>query len=81
VLLVVEVADTSLVFDRTRKLRIYARAGIREYWIVDVAGDRLEVHRAPTADGYAERRPLSPDATAAPLAFPDLVIRVADIFA
>ncbi|MEZ0327008.1 MAG: Uma2 family endonuclease [Fimbriimonas sp.] len=47
VLLVVEVADTTLAKDRSLKGRIYATAGIPEYWIVDVKSERVEVHREP----------------------------------
>lgn len=46
-LLVVEVAESSLAFDRGRKAGVYARGGIREYWVVDVAGERVEVRRTP----------------------------------
>lgn len=52
-LLIVEVADTSLVQDRLTKSAIYAATGIPEYWIVDVRGHRIEVYRKPVAD---ERR-------------------------
>lgn len=45
--LVVEVADTSLEYDRRQKQTIYARAGIREYWIVDIEGGTVEVRRQP----------------------------------
>jgi Uma2 family endonuclease len=45
--LVVEVAETSLVFDRTTKLAVYARAGLPEYWIVNLADRVLEVYRDP----------------------------------
>lgn len=45
--LVVEVADTTLAFDRTTKAALYARAGIPEYWIVNLADRVLEVHRQP----------------------------------
>jgi Uma2 family endonuclease len=55
-LLIVEVADSTLAFDRTRKLAAYARAGIPEYWIVDVANETVEVCRAPWNDSYSERR-------------------------
>lgn len=51
--LVCEVAATSLRTDRTTKLAIYARAGIPEYWIVDVNGLALEVHTDPQGDTYA----------------------------
>jgi len=52
-LLIVEVADTSLAQDRLTKSGIYAAAGIPEYWIVDIRGQRVEVHRDPVA---SERR-------------------------
>ena len=44
----IEVSDSSLAFDRTTKLRIYARASIEQYWIVDVADRRVAVHSGPT---------------------------------
>ncbi|MCH8963265.1 MAG: Uma2 family endonuclease [Bacteroidetes bacterium] len=54
VLLVIEVADTTLDFDRRIKIPLYAEAGIREYWIVNLAEESLEVYRQPGPDGYAE---------------------------
>ncbi len=54
VLLVIEVADTTLDFDRRIKIPLYAEAGSREYWIVNLAGESLEVYRQPGPDGYAE---------------------------
>lgn len=57
-LLVVEVAEASLDYDRRRKLPVYARAGIPEYWILDVEGETLEVHREPAGDGYGQRQVL-----------------------
>jgi Uma2 family endonuclease len=48
-LLIVEVADSSLGYDRLRKLAAYARAGVPEYWILDPDGATLEVYRAPSA--------------------------------
>jgi len=51
-LLVVEVADTALRYDRRTKLGIYARQGIPEYWTVDVGRQRVLVHREPEAGGY-----------------------------
>ena len=50
-LLVIEVADSSLTKDRTVKLPIYARAGVPELWIVNVAAEEIERHRLPRADG------------------------------
>jgi len=54
VALLVEVADTSLSLDRRVKLPLYARHGIPEVWIVDLTGNRIEVHRVPGPDGYAD---------------------------
>jgi Uma2 family endonuclease len=59
VLLLIEVADTSLDNDREVKRPLYAEAGILEYWIVNLTDDSLEVHRSPTPDGtYADVRTL-----------------------
>ncbi|MBM4345914.1 MAG: Uma2 family endonuclease [Deltaproteobacteria bacterium] len=55
-LLVIEVADSSLHHDRTTKLRLYARSGVAEYWIVDVNAETVEVHTEPAGDGYATKR-------------------------
>ena len=48
VYLLIEVADSSLEFDLGAKLELYARAGIREFWVVDVTSTRVLVHRRPT---------------------------------
>ena len=53
VLLVIEVADSSLRYDRAEKMPRYARAGIPEAWLVDAAGRTVTVYTAPGADGYA----------------------------
>jgi hypothetical protein len=52
VLLVVEVAKSSLDYDRSVKAPLYARAGVAELWIVDLVGRAVEVRREPSADGY-----------------------------
>ncbi len=76
VYLVIEVADTSVEVDRTVKLPIYARAGVYEAWLLDVATECLEVHRHPTADGYQDMRLLHRGESVAPQAFPALVLTV-----
>ncbi len=81
ILLVVEVAESSLRYDRTEKLQLYASAGIREYWVVSVDDEWLEVYRSPEGNGYRESRRLRRDDAIAPLTFPDVVITVAEIFA
>ncbi len=79
VLLLVEVANSSLQLDRTVKLRIYARQGIAEVWIVDIKGDAVEVYRQPGLEGYAEMTRVERGGTVTPLAFPDLTLTVDQI--
>ena len=83
-LLVVEVSDTTLAYDRGRKAGIYARSGIADYWIVNLEGRQLEVHRRPVADAtavegfrYDERIILGEAESVTPLAAPQAVLRVA----
>lgn len=52
VLLVIEVSDTTLAYDRDTKLPLYAAAGIPEAWLVDLPGGRIERHSEPSEDGY-----------------------------
>jgi Uma2 family endonuclease len=53
--LVVEVSDTTLLFDRGPKLALYARNGIPELWIVNLVDERLEVYRRPHGESYRDR--------------------------
>jgi Uma2 family endonuclease len=53
IILVVEVSDTTLPYDRNVKLPIHARAGIPEAWVVDLQGEIVEVHAEPRPNGYA----------------------------
>jgi Uma2 family endonuclease len=75
VLLVIEIADTSLVYDRA-KLRIYAAAGISETWIVNLPDGVVEVHRTPDGGIYRETQVRHRREQFAPSAFPDLVLTV-----
>lgn len=77
--LVIEVSDTSLKFDTTEKLSLYASAGIAEYWVLDVNGRQLHVFRSPTGDAYATHLTLGESETVSPLAAPAAVVRVADL--
>jgi Uma2 family endonuclease len=81
VLLVVEVAESSLRYDRTTKLRLYARAGVPEYWIVGVDGEWIEVCRFPEGESYRERSRATRGEAIAPVAFADVTISVDDVFA
>ena len=78
-LLVVEVSDTSYRYDRYVKLPLYARAGIPEVWIVDLAHAVVEVFREPGTAGYAFAQRVERGGTIAPAAFPDAVVTVAEI--
>jgi Uma2 family endonuclease len=79
IFLLVEVARTSLDYDRDTKLPRYAAAGIVETWIVNLVDRCIEVYRDPTAAGYATRIVRRRGDTLAPAAFPDLTIRVEEI--
>jgi Uma2 family endonuclease len=74
--LVIEVADTTLRTDRGRKRTMYARAGIPEYWIVDLQHDRLEIYREPGKARYQSVLLASRGDTVTPLFAPDLEIAV-----
>lgn len=85
-ILVVEVAHTSLDFDRRHKGSLYARAGLPDFWIVNLVGGVLEVYRDPVPDaatpyGWAYRNvaTLAAPARVAPLALPSSVVSVADL--
>ena len=79
--LVVEISDTTLRFDRGVKALLYARAGIVEYWVLDVTGRRLIVHRNPGATGYASVIAYSETEKIAPLAAPGRELPISDVFA
>lgn len=59
-LLVMEVADTSLAYDKNVKLPLYAEAGIPEVWIVDLQGGRVETYSEPAGGGYRNSRSVGP---------------------
>lgn len=82
ILLVVEVADTSLATDLGLKARLFARHGVRDYWVLDLVHRELVVHRGPLREGerWTEIRRLGPEASVAPLAAPDRMILVEDLF-
>ena len=84
--LAVEVAESSLVFDRQQKSSLYARAGVADYWIVNLVDRVLEVYRDPEPDPsapygwrYRSITALAPPALVTPLAFTSSRIAVADL--
>lgn len=81
--LLVEVADTTLAYDRTTKASLYAAAGIRDYWVVNLVDHLVEVHRdpqqdsmSPTGSSYGQVSRYGRGATIAPLAAPGAQIAV-----
>jgi len=79
VLLVVEVADTTLAFDRAVKVPLYARTGIPEVWVVDLPGEAVEVYRRPASGRYAEFRRFVRGKQIVLETFPDLTVAVNDV--
>lgn len=84
--LVVEVAESSLTVDRLRKGSLYARAGLDDYWILNLVDRVLEVYRQPVRDpaapfgwSYSSREVLGPGTTAEPLAAPGVRVAVDDL--
>ncbi|MGH7396813.1 MAG: Uma2 family endonuclease [Candidatus Rokuibacteriota bacterium] len=85
--LVIEVSESSLALDREHKGSLYARAGLADYWIVNLPERALEVYREPSPDPtttfgwrYGSVTVLGPGAAVSPLARPARRIRVADLF-
>ncbi|MFN4072782.1 MAG: Uma2 family endonuclease [Thermus sp.] len=74
VLLLVEVSESSLEYDRDVKLPLYAQAGIPEVWILDLLENRLHIFRHPKEGLYTEHRVLLPGEKAEPLHFPGVPI-------
>ncbi len=76
VYLIIEVADSSLKLDCETKSKAYSKAGIIDYWVLDVVSRQLHVFRQPTEDGYQSEEIFGSDRTISPLEFPDLQIGV-----
>ncbi len=78
-LLIIEVADSSLAYDREVKLPRYAAAGIPEVWLVDLEAERVTVHRDPAGGVYQLVTVHARGDSLMPAAFPDLIIPIDDI--
>jgi Uma2 family endonuclease len=79
VFLLIEVAATSLAYDRGRKLPAYGRAGVAEVWIINIEDQSIEVYREPHLAGYASTTLIRPGEKARSLAFPDVAVDVAEL--
>jgi Uma2 family endonuclease len=80
VLLLIEIADTSLNYDRTVKRALYARHAIPEFWIVDLTAGEIEMCRQPQADGYATVDRAGRDAVLQPQLLPGVHIQASTLF-
>ncbi len=74
VLLAIEVSDSTLKFDRLKKLPDYARSGIPEAWILNLNERHLEVYRQPDGEHYLSMQIVKPETTIAPLFAPDVML-------
>ncbi len=79
VLLVVEVSDATLSFDRRVKVPLYARHGIAEVWVVAPDEGKVYVHRTPTPDGYAAAHAVGKEGSLTIAALPGVEIAVGDV--
>jgi Uma2 family endonuclease len=84
--LIIEVSDTTLLYDRKRKGSLYAKNNIQDYWIVNLKDRRLEIHRRPIPDretfygfGFAEIQIFREAETVSPLIKPEAEIKVSDL--
>jgi len=78
--LLVEISDSTVGFDLTRKAGLYARAGIDDYWVLDIQAHKLVVHRDPQNGLYRSVKVYNAREAVAPLAAPDREFQVADAF-
>ena len=77
--LAIEIAASTLDGDLKGKAKLYARAGLPEYWVVDIDGRIVHRHREPSGTGYRERAKVGWSEEIAPLCAPDAVLVMADV--
>jgi Uma2 family endonuclease len=79
VLLLIEVADSSLAYDQNQKLRLYASHGVAEYWLLNLNDNCLEVYREPHGETYAQKSTLRARDSVTLTQLPDITIQVSSI--
>lgn len=79
ILLLIEVSDSTVPYDRRIKASLYSTAGVIEYWIVNLPERQIEVYREPRPNGYRTLTRYAPGETITPLAFADITVSVSDI--
>ena len=80
IMLLIEVAESSLDQDLGEKAELYAEHGIPEYWVVDIPAERVHVHRTPENGRYQSIRPFGKAAFLSPLCQPAARLSLADLF-
>ena len=80
ILLVIEVADSTVRFDTVEKAAIYAEGGIKDYWVVDLASEVVHVHRDPIDGQYRTITMARKDDEILPLEYPQAVLNVGEAF-
>lgn len=78
--LVIEVADTTLRYDTTKKAAAYAKSGIKNYWVVDVIQRRIFFYTSPQNDKYSNETVAAADVVLSIAAFPDILIETVKFF-
>lgn len=81
VLLLIEVSESSLAYDRGEKAELYAAAGLKDYWVVNLHDSCVEVHRRPRSGEYRNIEVFGTGQSISPLAFPDVTLEVDTLFA
>ena len=80
VLLLIEVADSSLRYDLGKKANLYAAAGILDYWVVDLEHQKVEVFREPTIEGYQSREAFGVGSSVPSLHFSEVELATQALF-
>ncbi len=80
ILLLIEVADSSLKVDQNEKATLYSAAGISEYWVVNASEQRIHVYREPSTSGYRSLFTASCGEHISPIVCPTAVLSIADLF-
>jgi Uma2 family endonuclease len=80
IILVIEVADSTIKFDRDTKAPLYAAAGIGEYWIINLVDDRLEIYRQPEGNIYTSIEIVTPPRSINLPQFTEIALNIIDFF-
>ena len=80
ILLLIEVSDTTVQYDREIKIPLYARYGIPEVWLIDLQPKQIEIYRQPSDDGYRQILRPAKDERIAPALLPDASLAISDLW-